>query len=148
MNREIKFRAWIGDRMEYNVTAGKFGSFYVNPMEKGDGLDPHDSACLSPFNTIYDPQTPIMEYTGLKGKGNVEIYEGDIVKTDPENIAALIGNAPQYTHGVIKMLNGSWCVCQRGIGATPMREFSYCGCCPCGLIVIGDMYKNKDLLGK
>ena len=71
--REIKFRAWTGMEMEYRIVVGKLGSFYV------EGLDPKDSACMSPFNTKYGEQTPIMQFTGLHDKNGKEIYEGDIV---------------------------------------------------------------------
>lgn len=77
--REIKFRAWNGMEMVHDVMVGKFGAFYVNPGARGDGLDDNDRACLTPFNTIYSEQVPIMQFTGLKDKNGKEIYEGDIV---------------------------------------------------------------------
>ncbi len=89
MNREIKFRAWNGSEMVYDITAGKFGTFYVNPGSKGDGLDEKDSASLTPFNTKFHKHTPIMQYSGLRDCKETDIYEGDVVKI-PVGVAEVI----------------------------------------------------------
>lgn len=73
MKREIKFRVWNGQKMEYSVMAGTYGTFFVNP-ENGNGLDPNDSASLTPANTKYFEETPVMQFIGGYG------YEGEYEK--------------------------------------------------------------------
>lgn len=60
--REIKFRAWNGDAMEY-------GGFSVHASS--------GQIIAAPFITRVTKDAPLMQFTGLHDKNGKEIYEGD-----------------------------------------------------------------------
>ena len=110
MNREIKFRCWDVNRNQM-VYEDNIIRYNVNPLR----ATRKDTAVV--LNTL-------MQYTGLKDKNGVEIYEGDIV---------------QLQESYVKPIAVYWN--KEMTGFYPIISHR-----PHAMTVIGNIFQNKDLI--
>lgn len=116
--REVKFRAWYEKEKRF-----------LSWGELQDGTE----SLQTYFNNELSDVSPLMQYTGLKDKNDVEIYEEDNVR---------------YPHiqsfkdvWQVKFHNGSFVIKQGNI-LICIRDLAY----KSKLEVIGNIYENPELL--
>lgn len=129
--REIKFRAWDGNKMQYSELPPSFAFWkYVS----------YDSDCLK----------TLMQYTGLKDKNGVEIYEGDIMQLKSRYPHDFQEKHPHKKYNRIS--NGVKYSLEYGaflLDDTFEREPAFCGFDENKQWeVIGNIYENPELIEK
>lgn len=124
MSREIKFRAW--DDAIIHIMPQMVGPFMIK------------NSVLASYANI---NAPLMQYTGLKDKNGVEIYEGDILRTKnygshPPQIWEVVWspNNTYFTGFGYKARNGIINSLSQAFTVTRDME------------VIGNIYENPELL--
>ena len=111
--REIKFRAWDKINGEMIPWGRLLNGYNLRNVFMG----PEMSGLI------------LMQFTGLKDKNGVDIYEGDIVKAYPNNTMYI---------GEVYYEDGQW------FGACDYLDYAVAYS---SAEVIGNIYQNKDLLG-
>ncbi len=119
--RTIKFRAWDAESL----------MFYQKEMENRLWFV-YDELRYPLDAEIAEGHWTIMQYTGLKDKNGVEIYEGDIVKVPHWS------DKRRRICGEIKFVDGAFII--------NLTDMEYIIMVAETIEVIGNIYENKELL--
>lgn len=120
--RDIKFRAWYTP-----FKNKKFGTGYK-----------YGNSVIS-FHDMSPDKYELEQYTGLKDKNGVEIYEGDVVKLYSETHDIFGFEITKQQTGRIYFVDGAFFI-SGGTGDDPIYAYED------ELEVIGNIHENADLL--
>ena len=133
--REIKFRAWLKyEEKMIDVKAidwDEEGKIFSVNYPEGKFYNGYDSDCIE-----------LMQYTGLKDKNGVEIYEGDIVNICGFSDIDVVEYDNLYVGYVLK----SYAKNGEVLYVEPLSKYTSFNSPK--LEVIGNIYENKELLNE
>lgn len=122
--REIKFRAW--DKEEKEMVSWKTLIDYCD-------LDYLFGNINETPKRVTIPDFDVMQYTGLKDKNGIEIFEGDVLTSNVQPCKMV--NPIKDGYGVVRFENGMF-----KLGAISLVTFIS------KMEVIGNIYENQELL--
>lgn len=129
MNREIKFRAWAKKEKAMLRNCGILTGpsvAWISQCDAGTAINPSSD------------KFKLMQYTGLKDKNGVGIYEWDLVKYGTDTIP--------YT---VSWVNGGFILSATAHEAAPDGNHMLLGKYNMAVIeVIGNIYENPEFLQK
>jgi len=135
--REIKFRVWDSEEM---ISLSEAFLKYIIGIQEDDKSNQ--------LEVFYD-NAKLMQYTGLKDKNGIEIYEGDIVFykfASYQDISEVVYNKNYTKFEMVSLKEGdntSACKFKKGrihaINKTCIDGYDY-------VKVIGNIYENEDYL--
>jgi uncharacterized phage protein (TIGR01671 family) len=123
MSREIKFRAWDGEKYLHH-SGGKFDREWIYLKIEGGIWSKWGNFASYTKNLV------LQQYTGLKDKNGKEIYEGDILHVTYHNIKAEV------------LYDDRFCLFK--LSAANSLSFYVEACAY--LEVIGNIFENPELL--
>lgn len=131
VHRALRFRAWDSD-------LGRF----VEPEEIMEQVIP---TIATEYGFELRSKFVLLQYTGLKDKNMVEIYEGDILLDDMNGLGIVrFGKLPLDKAGdCVCSYLAFYVECKGQIGRSPFYECTEIGD---WMKVIGNIYEHPDLL--
>ena len=138
--REIKFRAWNGREMIVPTDIINGMAAINKPCDLNDKVMTDDDGVQYYCNWDMDKTTdyPLMQYTGLKDKTGVEIYEGDIIKLYYgdwlDQVSMVISQGHYFGYG------SEYTITPFSTLEDAVEMLSLC------IKVIGNIYENPELL--
>ena len=139
--RDIRFRAWNGEKM---VQIGLMGLHTENNSNPSIYIDMPDTDQVPKYSDC-----PVMQFTGLIDKAGVEIYENDIVYLIEQGVIATVEWIPT---SFLLMPREDASLDEQDKVIEAQEDFHYTSGVNLktgrlqSFKVIGNMYQDKDLL--